>query len=142
MNIPTKYTAGVDKQERTKEIVKRKADAKKGVFSSKPTKTDKVAVKKGLVKESGFTSKFKSNFGDIPYDLASFAKKFKIPLDSLKDVEKRGLGAFYSSGSRAGVSPQAWTRARVYRLLLVWTGKIKPPPKSDPDTEFWENRPK
>jgi hypothetical protein len=140
MKIPERYTAGVDKTERLKELKERR-ESKKPLSKLFPKKTDKEAIKKGIVKPSPFTTKFKKEFGDIPFDKPAFSKRFKIPLKTLDEVYDRGIAAWRSSGSRAGVPAQAWAIARTYRLILVWTGKI-PAPKNDPDSSLWENRPK
>jgi hypothetical protein len=48
----------------------------------------------------------------------SYTKKF--PKSTLDKVYKRGLGAYYSSGSRTGASAQAWAMGRVRSFV---TGK-------------------
>ena len=45
--------------------------------------------------------------------LSGFAKKYNLPMSVLKKVYNKGMGAYYSSGSRPGVSPQQWALARV-----------------------------
>jgi len=140
MNTPTKYTVGANKTERLKELETRRK-SKKPTSELFPMKTDKEAIKKGVVKQSKFTTRFKKEFGDIPFDLASFSRKFKIPLKTIEEVYRKGIGAWKSSGSRVGVPAEAWAKARTYRFVLVWTGKI-PAPKNDPDGKLWENRPK
>ena len=48
-----------------------------------------------------------------PKGIAYYSKKYGISADKLRKVYKRGMGAYYSSGSRAGVSPQQWAMGRV-----------------------------
>ena len=48
-----------------------------------------------------------------PKGIAFYSKKYGISADKLRKVYKRGMGAYYSSGSRAGVSPQQWAMGRV-----------------------------
>jgi len=140
--IPKDYLKGVNKTERVKELKARKAKAEKGSYKDVfPKKTDKEAMKKGIVKKSTFTQKFNKLYPNEKFDLRGFSRKFSIPYASLKEVYDKGLKAWATSGSRAGVSAQAWAVARTYRLILVWTGKI-PAPKNDPDSKLWENRPK
>ena len=50
---------------------------------------------------------------DRPKGIAYYSKKYGISADKLRKVYKRGMGAYYSSGSRAGVSPQQWAMGRV-----------------------------
>lgn len=45
--------------------------------------------------------------------LSDYSKKYKIPVATLRKVYDRGMGAYYGSGSRAGVSPQQWAMGRV-----------------------------
>ena len=49
--------------------------------------------------------------------LKNKAKKSRAPLGALKAVYRKGLGAYYSSGSRPGMSPQQWAMARVNSFL-------------------------
>ncbi len=62
-----------------------------------PPKTTKKTTKKGTKAKS----------------IADYSKKYNIPKSTLDKVYKRGMGAYYSSGSRAGVSPQQWAMGRV-----------------------------
>ena len=48
-----------------------------------------------------------------PKGIPFYSKKYGISSDKLRKVYKRGMGAYYSSGSRAGVSPQQWAMGRV-----------------------------
>jgi hypothetical protein len=75
----------------------------------------------------------KLGLSDKPYSLAFLAKASKIPLGILKEVEKRGFGAYRtqpSSVRMAGtfekgvnalmkykLSPFQWARARVYSFI-------------------------
>ena len=44
--------------------------------------------------------------------LKNMSKKYKVPVSILKQVVRRGRGAFYSSGSRPGQTPTSWGIAR------------------------------
>lgn len=44
---------------------------------------------------------------------ASLAKKTGCSIKSLKDIEKKGQGAYYSSGSRPNQTATSWGRARL-----------------------------
>jgi hypothetical protein len=131
--IPKGYLKGVNKTERVKELKARKAKAEKGSYKDVfPKKTDKEAMKKGIVKKSTFTQKFNKLYPDEKFDLRGFSRKFSIPYASLKEVYDKGLKAWATSGSRAGVPAQAWAIARVYKFILIKQGHL-PEPKSDPD---------
>ena len=45
--------------------------------------------------------------------ISKYAKSSGISRGTLAKVYKRGLGAYYSSGSRPGVSAHAWAAGRV-----------------------------
>jgi hypothetical protein len=67
--------------------------------------------------KSTWTQKFKNKYGDIT-KLSDIAKATGINIKALKEVENKGRGAFYSSGSRPGQTPQSWSRARLYAFLM------------------------
>jgi hypothetical protein len=128
---PNRYLKGVNKTQREKDIKSRKESNKplKDLF---PKKTDKEAIKKGIVKKSTYTTKFNKEYPDVKYSLSGFSKKFKIPLKDLKEVEEKGIKAWKTSGSRPGVPAIAWGKARVYKFILIEKGKI-PKKQKDPD---------
>lgn len=45
------------------------------------------------------------------------AKDRNAPLGALKTIYRKGMGAFYSSGSRSGQNPHSWAMARVNSVL-------------------------
>lgn len=49
--------------------------------------------------------------------LRAKAKEFNAPLGALSSVYRKGLGAFYSSGSRPGMNPHSWAMGRVNSFL-------------------------
>lgn len=131
MSYPERYLKGVDKKQREKELEQRKK-SKKPLKDLFPKKTDKEAIKKGIVKPSKYTTKFKEVYGDIKFDKKEFSKKFKIPLKDLNEVYDKGIKAWQTSGSRPGVPAIAWGRARLYKFILIEQGKM-PKIKNDPD---------
>lgn len=134
MNVPDKYTAGVSKEKRVKELATRRT-SKKPLNQLFPKATDKEAIKKGIVKQSKWTTLFKKAFGDIKFDKPEFSKKFGIPLKTLDTVFDRGVAAWKSGGSRPGVPAAAWGTARVYKFIVIEKGK-HPKIKSDPDNDL------
>lgn len=129
--IPLRYLKGVDKIQRLTELEERKK-SKKPLKELYPKKTDKEAIKNGIVKKSTYTEKFNKLYPDLKFDLNLFSKKFKIPLKDLKEVYNKGIKAWKTSGSRPGVPAIAWGRARIYKFILIEQGKI-PKQKKDPD---------
>lgn len=45
------------------------------------------------------------------------AKDRNAPVGALKAIYRKGMGAFYSSGSRSGQNPHSWSMARVNSVL-------------------------
>ena len=80
-------------------------------------KTDRPKLKDKKKVVSSWTQKFKNKYGDIT-KLSDIAKATGINIKALKEVENKGRGAFYSSGSRPGQTPQSWSRARLYAFLM------------------------
>lgn len=120
-----------------RENLKRYRAMKKRSPDSKLTKSQKGKSAKVPSKCTVYFEKH-----NIPKDysgLAAYIKsntKTKLSVsqikDILKEINKRGEGAFYSSGSRPGQTPQSWGKARVYcRAIDVLQGNKKP--KSDGD---------
>jgi len=130
-SLPKRYLKGVNKEQRIKDIESRKKSDKplKQLF---PKKSDKEALEKKIVKPSTYTTKFKKLYPDTKYSLSGFSEKFNIPLEDLKEVEKKGIRAWKTSGSRPGVPAIAWGKARVYKFILIEEGKVKKKIK-DPD---------
>ena len=58
-------------------------------------------------------------FGDIKVESKEFERKTGIPVSIQKQVIRRGMGAYLSSGSRATVSsPRQWGIARLYSFYF------------------------
>ena len=131
MSYQEKYTKGVNKKQREKELTARKK-SKKPLKDLFPKKTDKEAIKKKLVKPSKYTEKFNKLYPDIKFSIPAFAKKFKIPEKDLKEVYNKGIKAWKTAGSRPGVPAIAWGRARLYKFILIEMKKM-PKMAKDPD---------
>ena len=113
-NIPKKYLPptlkGKDRQAQIKSI-----------FESK----DRPKVKaKG--RKSTYTAKFDREYGetldfmDGKRSKKNIAKITGIPFKAIDEVYKKGEGAYYSSGSRPGVTAHQWAMGRVKSFV---TGK-------------------
>jgi len=50
--------------------------------------------------------------------LSNMSKVLKIKMKGLDDIMKKGLGAYYSSGSRPNQTAHSWAKARVYSVLF------------------------
>lgn len=62
--------------------------------------------------------------GSIESNLRKYSGR-GYSMATLKKVYKRGLGAYYSSGSRAGVSAHAWAMGRVRSVVTGRGGARK-----------------
>lgn len=104
--IPTKYTTGLVGKERQAQI--------KSIREGKPR--PKTSAKS---KQSPATTAFKKKYGDIT-KLSDIARATGIPINALKEVRRKGMGAYYSSGSRPNQTASSWGTARMYSFI---TGK-------------------
>ena len=100
-----------DKAKQRRILKERKAKAKRGVYVEKK-------VNKAKVKPSSFTTRFKNKYKLSSYSLPSIAKATGINVKALREVKKKGLGAYYSAGSRPNVGAHQWGMARVYSYIL------------------------
>jgi hypothetical protein len=53
----------------------------------------------------------------VDKQLKKKAKDRNAPVGALKSIYRKGMGAFYSSGSRSGQNPHSWAMARVNSVL-------------------------
>lgn len=58
--------------------------------------------------------------GSAPKGLKRIAVETGLPLKSLKEVYDIGIGAYASSGSRAGMSAEQWGYGRVYAFVISY----------------------
>ncbi len=64
--------------------------------------------------------------------LTKYAKEYNVPKPILKKVLKRGQGAYFASGSRAGQTPTSWGLARA-RSFASGKGKAR-----QADSDLWK----
>lgn len=113
-NIPKKYTKGLslkDKQKQVRSIKKSKKLYSKNKYVSRPK------LKSFKSKKSSWTQKFQQKYPTAK-TLNQIAKQTKIPKKALQEVKKKGMGAYYSSGSRPNQTAQSWGKARMYSYIL------------------------
>jgi hypothetical protein len=70
--------------------------------------------KKKKKKKKGGSRKISSK---VDKSLKKKAKDRNAPVGALKAIYRKGMGAFYSSGSRSGQNPHSWAMARVNSVL-------------------------
>ena len=68
--------------------------------------------KKATKKPAKKSSKKKSG-GGLEAAIAKYSKSSGFSKEKLRKVAKRGMGAYYSSGSRPGQTPTSWAIGRV-----------------------------
>ena len=112
--IPKKYTRGLSKRDsakQTKALRKARKSYKKGKYVDRPK------LKSYKKKESGWTAKFHKRYPNAK-TVPQIARATGIPAKALNAVKRKGMGAYYSSGSRPNQTAQSWGKARMYSYIL------------------------
>ena len=113
--FPNHYTAGLsrkDKKKQQKNLKKSTKDYDKGKYTVRPK------LKSFKSKKSNWTSKFEKKYGKDVKKYKQISKVTGIPVPALKAVVKKGMGAYYSSGSRPNQTPESWGKARMYSYIM------------------------
>lgn len=132
-SIPERYLTGLshdEKFQRQIEIISKKRMTKVQRYKI-PLVTDTIARKKGIPKKGSCTKRWES----VHPSATTNAKKSQItgiPKKILDKVENKGIGAFYSSGSRPGQTGNSWGKARVNCFIMN-----KPTVTSGPDQHLY-----
>jgi hypothetical protein len=113
-SIPKKYTARLSRKDKKKQVSQLKRLKK---AYSKGTYLDRPKLKSYKKKESGWTAKFHKLYPKAK-TIKQISKAVKIPEKALKEVIKKGKGAYYSSGSRPNQTASSWGKARMYAYIL------------------------
>lgn len=122
---PSRYFSGLSRKNqllREKELVRRR---RKLQYTDTLVKT----------KKSSWTKLFHRTYPNLKFNKDVFARRFGIPRAKLNTVYDRGLRAWQTSGSRPGANPYQWAIARVYKFVLIETGKARMKPR-DPDANL------
>ena len=112
--IPKKYTRGLSKRDSMKQS-KYIRTARKSYKKSKYV--DRPKLKSYKKKESGWTAKFHKRYPNAK-TVPQIARATGIPAKALNAVKRKGMGAYYSSGSRPNQTAQSWGKARMYSYIL------------------------
>ena len=102
--IPKQYLKGLKGKERYKQI-KSIVEKKDRPKTSAPTK------------RSGWVEKFEKKYGYKISDTNRIHKDIITKTGQQKIIDK-GMGAYYSSGSRPNQTPMSWGRARLASVIL------------------------
>lgn len=112
--ILKKYTKGLsikDKSRQKKNIRTTRRSYKRGKYVSRPK------LKSFKKKESGWTAKFHKRYPEAK-SVPQISRATGIPTKALNAVKRKGMGAYYSSGSRPNQTAQSWGKARMYSYIL------------------------
>ena len=105
-NIPDRYLPkSLSPRDRKKQI--------KSIFENKDR--PKVTLKK---RRSKWTILFEKKYNPKSSKLEDICKVTNIPVKALREVYKKGIGAYYSSGSRPNQTKDSWAYGRVYSYIM------------------------
>lgn len=110
--IPKKYTEGLSKEDKKKQI------------KSIKEQTIRPKLKSAKSRRSKWTILFDKEYGDRLDKMKgkrskrNIAKITGIPFKAIDEVYKKGEGAFFSSGSRPNQTPSSWARGRIYGYIM------------------------
>ena len=114
MTIPKQYSSGLsrkDKKKQLKSLKKSQKSYKKGKYVPRPK------LKSFKSKKSSWTQKFHKLHPEAK-TLKQISDVTGIPKPALSAVKKKGMGAYYSSGSRPNQTAESWGLARMYSYIL------------------------
>ena len=112
--FPKRYTSGLsrkDKAKQLRELKRAKRSYKRGEYVPRPK------LKSFKSKQSSWTQQFHKLYPNIK-TIADISRATGIPAGALKAVKKKGMGAYYSSGSRPNQTADSWGKARMYSYIL------------------------
>ena len=92
------------------------ADKKKQIKSIEEG-TIRPKLKSFKSKRSTFVERFEKKYGKKITD-DSFISKNIISKVGINQILKKGMGAYFSSGSRPNQTPQSWSRARLASVIM------------------------
>ena len=114
MTLPKKYYSNLSKKDKKKQLRSLKKSQKlykKGKYFTR----DKLKSFKS--KKSSWTQKFHKLYPEAK-TLKQISEVTGIPRPALSAVKKKGMGAYYSSGSRPNQTAASWGLARMYSYIL------------------------
>jgi len=137
---PKRYIQGLSKKDKKlqiKELEESRALYKKGIYKSR---SQKASFKN---KKSPHIVEFENKYGVNINNKTGVYKATGVTPKAQAGILKKGMGAFYSSGSRPNQSAQSWAYARLASVILKHNAypvdrhilkengcnNIKPPPK-------------
>jgi hypothetical protein len=150
MVLPKHYFSGLSKKntnQQLNELKKSQNLYKKGVYHTRK-KMDSFKSKK-----SRHVVEFEKKYCVNITNLKDVSRVTGLPTKALNKVIKKGMGAYYSSGSRPNQNAHSWAYARLASTLLKhnsyrvdkhiideFGGKIKPPPKKKCKKDYQKDK--
>lgn len=115
MSFPNHYYSGLSRKntnQQLRELKKSRKLYKKGIYHLRK-KTNSFKSKR-----SQHVVKFEKKYCVNITDLKSVSKVTGAPIEALEEIINKGMGAYYSSGSRPNQNPHSWAYARLASVLL------------------------
>ena len=112
--LPSKYYTKLTKKEKPKQLkeLKKSRDLyKKGIYYTRKKMPSFVSLTSPHIKK--FEKKYKVKITD----LKAVSKATNVPIKALEKIVNKGMGAYYSSGSRPNQNPWSWGYARLASVL-------------------------
>lgn len=113
--IPKQYLAGLSRDNREKQLKALKASRKayrEGVYIPRPKLSSFES------KKSRHVVDFERRYNTKITDLKEVARVTGVPVPALEKIIKKGMGAYYSGGSRPNQTAHSWAYARLGSVLL------------------------
>ena len=107
-----------DKKKQKKQLDKSKSDYKKGKFTERKKLKSFESKKSSFVKQVKDKLGLPMNFEKVADKLTKTEKREKELLKGFEEIYKKGMGAYYSSGSRPNQTPESWGKSRVASVLV------------------------
>lgn len=114
MSLPKKYYSNLSVKDKKKQLRSLKK-SQKSYENGKYLTRDKLKSFKS--KKSSWTQQFHKLYPNAK-TLKQISEVTGIPRPALSAVKKKGMGAYYSSGSRPNQTPESWGLARMYSYIL------------------------
>ena len=114
MTLPPQYIRGLsrkDKKKQLRNLKTAKRSYKRGKYVARPK------LKSFKEKKSSWTQKFHKLHPEAK-TLKQISDVTGIPKPALSAVKRKGMGAYYSSGSRPNQTAESWGLARMYSYIL------------------------
>ena len=115
---PKRYYSGLSKKDKKKQLKSlRKSRRSYRTKRGKKRYYIRPKLKSFKEKKSSWTQKFKKKYPKAK-TITEISEVTGIPRKALMAVKKKGMGAYYSSGSRPNQTAQSWGLARMYSYIM------------------------